>query len=1319
MKEVLLNYFVQAVLGGASGYITNDYAINMLFKEYTPLKIGGVIKKTRNEFIENLSSMVENDMINKEKLHEVLSSDEFKEKFEKLTNDFFHQYLYSIVDSDTFSNIQEFDSTLKNSEKFIENIIEKHWDGFLNLLWDNIGVKDFIKPHRDKIIDALFSSLMDFLNNTEAFENLLVSIFENNELKFSDFFGENFSGDKIIRKITEILIINPSFYEVFNSTYLTDGINESLNLFYNRQVKDIVNFSDKELKEHVISFVNSHRGQGIIHKSCENLLSYCKSLDISLFSLMKPSFEENLKKYIQENSPYITQIITRLMVNNSSAIEKVLEDSINEVINEADGLRAKFLNFIKNSYIKRHSLVDLVIAYLEKPLMKEKLTLIISSIIIEQLKKNTIMELAVKAEMSGLTADGATPFITSYINNHVGEVIDYISNLYVKDIIPKLDISREMFSLYLGEIFQNKFSNFVYNTLKDVNFSAYSETFAKETGKFIKTQINDKEEYVKNLLGRKIDSINFSEYQLNNEVNQFTKEKVKGYYKRKLSKLKDIELSLALNKINSIENLVENSSRSLRTYMINNTGAILKGSIKGIVSDNLNKLSDDEIVDFANDFIGRELKPIMFFGGILGVIAGLILAVFQKSLNPGEINIVNMATYSFVGFITNVIAINMLFKPYKENKILSKIPFLRNFSQGYIVKNQKTFGEKTAHYINNTLLSKNSITELFENNEEKIKKSFITNVEENNYEAVKDIFSKNKESIVKETYSFIKNKITTNLNILSNYLYEKTTIIKLKYFMNKKTAECFSTLICERLEDIDKNGLKVYSLISSEKQIGSAIYVDYFKNILIEKALKYFEILIDSIEKNNIKNQLFKYDYRYRQVTEKTIGSVIDLNDEALNNSAKKISEVLFHKSFGDILFQKTIDLLDKSIEGKTIEELLAGKIKEYIDRNLPFILSQKLINIITQNKDNFSSILRSQLKSNLSFIEKSMYSLVRGDEILKDLLDKIIEKMPELINSKQEEINLIVTEFAEERLYKTKVDIFYKDLNLVEIKEIMVDFFKVEDPQEIEGLIYNLTHKFYKKLENKSIKEILKYLNMDNLESILSSYEKEIDAFTDKIKLMDQDHVIEKMSAYVDTVVNEFSQKSFNEIFESVTLEDVEEILYNTARILKNQRDTIKELLKAYANYNKDIKLSIFIDKNEFIKSTEIILKEFLNNDSTEEKIKTILSSVIQEAIDSNFYFIHAKSKEYFLNIFVDAGMESLKNNLEDILKSIEFHKIAKEEIEKMNPEKIHEMFNSFGEKYFRRLMVYGFGGFVFGINMYVGFTLTGLKILSEMFKK
>ena len=43
-KSFLLLVF-QGISGGVAGYITNKYAVNMLFKEYTPLKLGGVIKK--------------------------------------------------------------------------------------------------------------------------------------------------------------------------------------------------------------------------------------------------------------------------------------------------------------------------------------------------------------------------------------------------------------------------------------------------------------------------------------------------------------------------------------------------------------------------------------------------------------------------------------------------------------------------------------------------------------------------------------------------------------------------------------------------------------------------------------------------------------------------------------------------------------------------------------------------------------------------------------------------------------------------------------------------------------------------------------------------------------------------------------------------------------------------------------------------------------------------------------------------------------------------------------------------------------------------
>jgi len=125
------------------------------------------------------------------------------------------------------------------------------------------------------------------------------------------------------------------------------------------------------------------------------------------------------------------------------------------------------------------------------------------------------------------------------------------------------------------------------------------------------------------------------------------------------------------------------------------------------------------------------------------------------------------------------------------------------------------------------------------------------------------------------------------------------------------------------------------------------------------------------------------------------------------------------------------------------------------------------------------------------------------------------------------------------------------------------------------------------------------------------------------------------------------------------------------------------------------------------------------LDNKDFEQNIQEHIEEIIEEAVSSDFSFIDNETKKYVLNIFTDSCVNSLKRNLDELLRAVEFNVLAKEEIGKMEPEKIHQMFNSFAGKYFRKLMLYGFGGFIFGINTYVGMSLTSLKILSEVKNK
>ena len=155
------------------------------------------------------------------------------------------------------------------------------------------------------------------------------------------------------------------------------------------------------------------------------------------------------------------------------------------------------------------------------------------------------------------------------------------------------------------------------------------------------------------------------------------------------------------------------------------------------------------------------------------------------------------------------------------------------------------------------------------------------------------------------------------------------------------------------------------------------------------------------------------------------------------------------------------------------------------------------------------------------------------------------------------------------------------------------------------------------------------------------------------------------------------------------------------------------------YQKHKGKVTISGFIDADEFNNAAKEYIHDIINNDETEKIIKELLSSAIKEASDCSFNFIQDDTKVYFVNIIVEAGVMAIRRNLDSMLKTIEFDKIAREEIEAMEPRRIHEMFDSFAGKYFSRLMLYGFGGFIFGINIYVGLSLTALKIINEKFFK
>ncbi len=650
-------------------------------------------------------------------------------------------------------------------------------------------------------------------------------------------------------------------------------------------------------------------------------------------------------------------------------------------------------------------------------------------------------------------------------------------------------------------------------------------------------------------------------------VSPFINNEIYNAYLSAAENIEHMNLSTAIDKLNSVDKLSKNSSDALRSYAIKNTDVMLSGSIKAVVSDNLNKLNDDELVDLANDFIGRQLKPIMYFGGVLGASAGLVLAAFQnKPLAPAQINIANMVVYALVGYITNVAAINMIFRPYKENRFLAKIPFFRNFALGYIVKNQKAFADSTAHFIDSSLLSRTSINELFEKHAENIKSSFMARIAENNFGILTSLLEKNKGSVVKGIYSYLKNKITVSTKSIGEYICSFLDRVNLPSVINKNMLENISLFFSKKLWEKSTDDA-IFAAIHSEKALSSIFDGSGVKNATMNRATSLFikaEALLST--ENGLNALILKYDNKYRQITDKTVDEFMNGKSESFSlYTASKINRLISQEELRHKAIVKISVLSDKFIDrNKTFGELFDGRFKLYADSKMPEAfdkLSSSLVRGISERKGRITLMVQSEIKKNLGFIEKGMYAMMGGDEIIDELLTKIIfVKLPSFVEDKKYELQKEAERLIEEKLYTAKVEALYTGINKLQINELLDNYMTPENSSKIENKITLLSRELFSKLSSQKLSSILTLVNCHEPEMILSTYSNEINTFAKELSSGISDNrqqIITKITELSDFLIDDFMKSEFKDIFMGITYEDVNLAKNKTVAILdKNGLD-------------------------------------------------------------------------------------------------------------------------------------------------------------------
>ena len=1206
---------LQAFSSGVAGYITNKYAVNMIFKEYTPLKIGGAVKKNKEKFIEEISDLVERDIINSETLMDKVLGENFKVSIQDVSKDFFKESLYEVFENKKIEEISGWNETLISGEEFITDSLKEVLPKFIANIGEHIKPEDLLSEKQiSSIVDYVYGEIIRNVGSNDELKHLLSDLYEEQGDIYLNQLISKESGEKVTRIISceimnfidelldskkEIKSLVDKSLSLIDIKTLSKDLQKSIG---SKSIDDILSEEEFDKLSLIIykkldELIKSEDGKEKLEDIVEEIFISAKDIDLTLFEILPIHFgrvsSEHIIDLIKKAIPYLSSWIS----DNKSKIENMIDESILESIdNIDDDLRKSMISKVKDSmlvdFASKNQIVDKIVNFLEEYKISEEDSYKLYSKIIKFLEETKIKDLVSLLEKNNLineekvinlildkwNTEGkqlSKLFLKRQTSKTLNKLVDQdLNKLFNKNIKPKLyDLIMNNKAKIISYLDKSVF-NLVHDKIESLLDSKIKDLFNKEKldsfssilpNKIVNILNKNNFNYKKSInreISNYIKNIKIQDILNNNEENIINSiiEKTIDLTKNEVNKYKSYEVKDILNKINSKEDLHEEISNKLYNGIKNNLPAIVDGRVKKLIYNNLIKLDEDEICNIAQSFMGRQLKPLSMFGAFLGTIVGLIFGIAMTNIS-GSYGFYNNVTNTLiacslmgvVGIMTNIIALWMIFCPYEKNKFVAKLPLFKIFSIGYIPSHKNSFASGMAYFIDNELLSGDRIIDSFNLQKDNFKSNIISTIKDSNYVVMLDFIRNKKHSLSKKIYGIILKLLKKNNDKICNSIGNELLEIEAGKFIS---IDFINNKVNDLMKGINQQENKIIEYLEEKLKTNKSL-----QEVLPEELIT---IVNNKIEKdiNNYINKNMENSF-----IEDVIKGTIFKNEKTYN--------YIMDKSIKDIISEKSFLSIQNSIKTEKFMNIILLSLKEQLSNYLQGYLSTEF-----PEEKKFDELFDGKMKEKL-------------DNDIDNLVDMASEKLISYIKDNSDLISSMV------------IKIVRKNLNF--FVKMAYDF------ADGDGLVRDVVSTVINKKIDTLIVE-----DKDNLSAILYSYlEREI--YPSKVEDLGVKFTEINTSLLLDRLVFALKQ---NEDFKTNMHKTLDLIISSICEIkAKNISETIgiANIQQAYDKYKNII--------NTF--SNNIINNLNNNKEATNE----FISELIEDKVMRHFYSISLVEVSWELN--------------------------------------------------------------------------------------
>lgn len=1364
------NLVVKMLSGGVTGYLTNDLAVKMLFRKYGPF--GGVIIKTRKEFIKNTSALVERSVINSDTIKVELEKEGFREVFENIVNDILTKYLYSNTANEMVGNLPGVSNSFENFVGFYNEYRDEAIARVLNELLPKIALEDILSEKQiDFVVKRFLDLSIEFLKNGQIIEESIHGLHaENQGRAISEFISP-----AIFKQIVDNLKLSTRDFHTHLEANFKGEIDQVLERIYSQlKITDILrNFEESiksrtlaevlgqentskisnELMQRFAALLKTAEGEALLTNLLTDVLLMLKKIDSPILALLAGDMRANLEQYMVVKLPEAVMQIISWINRNRGEIENLIEDAIEETLgSESKGflnIKAKIKRglyelFLKGKVASKFKVVAKIVQGIEEQADVHVLSSQIAGEIIEYIRTNSVGEIVSLLEAKKIIQ---VPQLVKFAQDNMDSFIE------------RIDLSSvdHFFAVRLGDLVELDLTSYFEKNIKDVLLTRLENEFLFTTRltALLHTEVANRllevcnckiaqlitsEQVEQHLHGLKASVVNILEQNkpeiteslcaalkaalANKNLSELLDEKIcqnismtisdstMRYLREEINRFKSLGIYELYHRINQIDRLPKSLNDLTVNLVLDNLNTIIDGRIEGVVSDNLSRLEDQEIQSMVEEFMGKELKPITVFGALLGVLSAVILYIIQANLQIGDaVGVpVSIFTFGFVGYITNVIALKMIFRPYQKWRLWG-IPI--PFTPGLIAKEKARFAGALGKFIDENLLNRASVDEIFKSKRIEVAGNFQRSISADNYRMVEEFLVRYQPSLARTAYRSIRQYFTRNKQSVADKLTEETknfNFARLDLGGVERGAKVRIEQILVNSSDTIEGTL--HKFLDSHKPLGQAM-PDFIKQALYAELDQVIKAKLDEVvaflsDERKFAEVITGLTPQFEGIIQQNLQQMLSKEQQA----ALKLK--IWEYISANLKLPEVQQKLTRFAEEKLVKELNpTNRLDEVFNGMFIKALndnSGKIVDFLLVKGVDFLKNDREMLKRIVIGTAKEegglLFTLAQFLDIegtIRGIIDNMIDqKVPRFFAYKRSELESIADSFIG-KMRGSRVGDIGINLNQKAMSEIIAN---LPNNSAVNHSLKLLTDSVLDSIFKVNLKALLKIISIENIVDVARVFEPEIQIFKTRFanNLQERKRMIylegsELLRKIIDVNVFSLEMRQLTGGIEREQLRRSVQQIIGTIQHSPAFEVNLSRYLQDMSNELKYGGLSRFIEVSYFNHDLTILLDKLLTDEQLKSfvpQIEWMLGITIPRLND----IVDVGTKDYALGILLDSTLDSVEAHFLTLINCVNFKEVTERQVTQMDPREIEILFYSFAGRYFRTLEAYGWWGSIFGLT-------------------